>query len=682
MTARTLSALLLACLIAVGACAPGDPLPLDRDVPQAPSRARDGLLEHADLQAVAEATVARDPATLRVALTSSNPAIRARAAFGLGSIRTLGAGPALASLLDDADPGVRADVAFALGQLPQLGGAEEQLVARLRVEEVRAVRDELIDAMGRGARPPGVQILMGLDGDDLPAATRAVARAFVDGPRPAGILDTLVHRLGHPDARARRYAAWALGREDDVVTWIDERVPIRNALAEMAPDDPAAMHLVQALGRRADPASAARIVERYRVATDWRVRSNAVAALELQSGDPAARQTLAAALADPAPLVRLRAAQVVAAVQMSPALLERVEARVRDGDEDLAVVGPLLAALLPTSRRAVVSAWLAAMDRDDLPRWRVAEGLLARMDPRRAVQIARRGLASTDPRVARIAARVVARSGERLGEPTGPSDAYLTEVVEGLAAALVAGDPETVATLVSALGRDELVRAGSVDVLDRRLADLPPGALRRAVADALDEASSPVARGLPRRWGWPASRATADATVEIPAIDFSFLRELGPRPRLVLDTPRGRIVAVLDAESAPLTVQTLARVANAGRLDGVPFHRVIPNFVAQGGDLGRVGDDLGHPMRTEITRIRFGEAADGAERVVGMARTASFDTESTQFFITHSMQPHLDGEYTAFGTVVEGATVVDRILPEDLLLRARVVPGTFLLTGS
>jgi peptidylprolyl isomerase len=169
-----------------------------------------------------------------------------------------------------------------------------------------------------------------------------------------------------------------------------------------------------------------------------------------------------------------------------------------------------------------------------------------------------------------------------------------------------------------------------------------------------------------------------EARAPVPAPDWAALRELGPRPRLVVDTRRGRIVAALDAESAPLTVATLARVANAGRFDGVPFHRVVPNFVAQGGDLTRVAGRNGgleHGMRSELTRIRFGEAGGGRHRIVGMARTAAFDTESTQFFITHSIQPHLDGEYTAFGQVVSGGEVVDRILPEDRIERMRIVPG-------
>jgi peptidylprolyl isomerase len=114
-------------------------------------------------------------------------------------------------------------------------------------------------------------------------------------------------------------------------------------------------------------------------------------------------------------------------------------------------------------------------------------------------------------------------------------------------------------------------------------------------------------------------------------------------------------------------VATISQFARDGRYDGVPFHRVVPNFVVQGGDFER-GDGWGGPgfaIRSEFTRIPYGRGT------IGMA-SAGKDTEGSQFFLTHSMQPHLDGRYTAFGAVVEGMDVVDRLLPNDTLRSARV----------
>ena len=117
----------------------------------------------------------------------------------------------------------------------------------------------------------------------------------------------------------------------------------------------------------------------------------------------------------------------------------------------------------------------------------------------------------------------------------------------------------------------------------------------------------------------------------------------------------------------------LARIkelARRGFYDGVPFHRVVPNFVAQTGDFARQ-DGFGGPgfaIRSELTLTPYHRG------VLGMA-SAGKDTEGSQFFITHSVQPHLGGGYTSFGWVVEGMDVIDGLYEEDRILSARVDPG-------
>ncbi|PAP78848.1 hypothetical protein BSZ37_18000 [Rubrivirga marina] len=150
-------------------------------------------------------------------------------------------------------------------------------------------------------------------------------------------------------------------------------------------------------------------------------------------------------------------------------------------------------------------------------------------------------------------------------------------------------------------------------------------------------------------------------------MDWAHLANLGPRPRLVLDTDRGRVVIEMDAESAPQTVQRITLTAAQDLYDGVPFHRVVANFVVQGGDYAR-RDGYGGPetaIRSEFTRVRYETGT------VGMASSGK-DTEGSQFFVTHSPQPHLDGRYTAFGRVVEGQDVVDRLLQGDLVREAHI----------
>ena len=179
--------------------------------------------------------------------------------------------------------------------------------------------------------------------------------------------------------------------------------------------------------------------------------------------------------------------------------------------------------------------------------------------------------------------------------------------------------------------------------------------LRRAAADALAELLG-HAVDLPQVEDPPERR-----------VDWTFLRAVGARPRLVLETERGRVVVELDTEEAPLTVQTVLQLAEQGRYDESPFHRVVPDFVVQGGDFER-GDGYGGPgyaIRSEFTLLPFERG------VIGIA-SAGKDTEGSQFFLMHSAQPHLDGRYTGVGRVVQGMEVVDRLLEGDRVERASV----------
>ena len=135
----------------------------------------------------------------------------------------------------------------------------------------------------------------------------------------------------------------------------------------------------------------------------------------------------------------------------------------------------------------------------------------------------------------------------------------------------------------------------------------------------------------------------------------------------VLETTQGEIRIRLDPDSAPFTVSSTIKLTESGLVDGVAFHRVVRNFVIQGGDFDR-RDGFGGPDYRIPTEPSFETFSRGS---VGMASSGQ-DTEGSQFFITHTWTPHLDGLYTLFGTVVEGMEVVDRIRLGDIVLKARV----------
>jgi cyclophilin family peptidyl-prolyl cis-trans isomerase len=141
--------------------------------------------------------------------------------------------------------------------------------------------------------------------------------------------------------------------------------------------------------------------------------------------------------------------------------------------------------------------------------------------------------------------------------------------------------------------------------------------------------------------------------------DWEFIDGLNTKRTAVLKTNKGIIKIKLEPETAPFTVQNFVKLGEIGYYNNTIFHRVVPNFVIQGGDPTGTGyGGPGYSIRSEFSPVPFGPYS------VGMASSGK-DTEGSQFFITHSPQPHLDGKYTNFGTVTEGFDVVDKIQAGD-----------------
>ncbi|GAB6166824.1 hypothetical protein JCM19992_28240 [Thermostilla marina] len=134
-------------------------------------------------------------------------------------------------------------------------------------------------------------------------------------------------------------------------------------------------------------------------------------------------------------------------------------------------------------------------------------------------------------------------------------------------------------------------------------------------------------------------------------------------PRVLLKTTKGEIVVELFEDQAPNTVANFISLVEKGFYDGVAFHRVIPGFMAQGGDPR--GDGTGGPGY----RIRDEYDQPGARLhfrgSLSMANTGQPDTNGSQFFITYMPTGHLNGKHTVFGRVIKGMDVVDKLQPRD-----------------
>jgi cyclophilin family peptidyl-prolyl cis-trans isomerase len=146
--------------------------------------------------------------------------------------------------------------------------------------------------------------------------------------------------------------------------------------------------------------------------------------------------------------------------------------------------------------------------------------------------------------------------------------------------------------------------------------------------------------------------------------DWKRLSKLGPDPILKIETNKGEIVLRLDVLTAPATISGMDALIKERRYHRIPFHRVIPNFVIQGGDV-ESQDGFGGPNYVVPTEASTKQYYRGR---MGIA-SAGTDTEGSQYFIMHQWMPHLNGLYTIVGEVVEGMEVVDRIVMGDYVKR-------------
>ena len=145
---------------------------------------------------------------------------------------------------------------------------------------------------------------------------------------------------------------------------------------------------------------------------------------------------------------------------------------------------------------------------------------------------------------------------------------------------------------------------------------------------------------------------------------------------VVIEMENGKTIRLeLDAKAAPITTENFLSLVKDGFYDGLIFHRVIPGFMIQG------GDPLGNGMGGSEKKIKGEFAANGhpnpirhVRGVISMARSMDKNSASSQFFIMHADAPHLDGQYAAFGKVVEGIETVDEIasIPTDYSDRPKI----------
>jgi HEAT repeat protein/cyclophilin family peptidyl-prolyl cis-trans isomerase len=217
-------------------------------------------------------------------------------------------------------------------------------------------------------------------------------------------------------------------------------------------------------------------------------------------------------------------------------------------------------------------------------------------------------------------------------------------------------------------------RMAAIESLAKYGGDEAIATLRKALGDK-DWPIRLRAAALLRELGQTDAVPVRPAPLRQPVEFFESNKLLRPAysPHAFIETRTGTIEIELNVVDAPLTSATFTELARAGFFNGLRVHRLVPNFVIQAGDPRGDGEGgPGYTIRDELSWLPY------LRGTVGMALDGR-DTAGSQFFITLSPQPHLDGKYTVFGRVVNGWDLLDRLSQWDVIERVRIWDGTSML---
>ncbi|MBL8001214.1 MAG: peptidylprolyl isomerase [Flavobacteriales bacterium] len=583
------------------------------------------------LRAVLDAQDHRRTADLCAMLKDSSATVRAAAALALASVQDTTARPCLLSALGDADGAVRSNSAFALGwvadstALVLLNKASdtERDTTVLRVMLESGFRAEL-----RLNKHDAMWCISYLQSGNTDIRTRAA------------------------QALARLSKEELVGSANDVMMAVDSE------------HDPAVrMFLVGALKHNATPAVTEKLKALAQNDSLAMIRIAAVRALGAKE-DPALAPFLLARVDDSDPGVQ----------QVAVEQLQRIKASL-DGDAfwktaqehgDYGIKLPLYGLVMrhgTEQTRMVCRSLMESMSRQDLgPYWNAA--LITALGPSMAEDSLMALVRSDRHPAERQAACVVAiaqiRERMAVSRFASPDAQYagLRNVVQQM---IQTGDAGLISSAAELLEQED---PATIALL------LPVGAEQGAYAPLH------TVRDLETRILLDKAVAKRDSK-SVPAhtappfnhpIDLARLDGLKEGQRYRITTTEGEIVLELEPGTAPGSCVAFDSLVTAGYYNGKAFHRIVPNFVAQGGCPR--GDGYGGmpwTLRTEIGPKGFTEGA------VGLA-SAGHDTESCQFFIMTAAAPHLDGKYTRFAHVVSGLDVAKKLQVGDVIAGVERMP--------
>ena len=598
-------------------------------------------------------------ARLRALLTDGDGLVAANAAYALGLLRDSGSVTALAASVERSSAVAR-EAAWALGEIGT--PARAQLTRQLHGNHPDDVSIQLLLAAAKLRPLPIAEVRPYLRSTRAPivwAAAYAIARTRA----AAGVRDLIALADLHA---ARAAAVPGNGNspyDDSRVTPALVRGEIARGLARAAAGDSLASQSLVVLTRLVTD-------------VDPHVRINALRSLGGYKSQGSS--LIERATRDSDPNVRVAAAQSLSAFTK-----DRDEfAALWNADTSIVYRSSLLASAVRAGLRpSQLRQWASSPD------WRlraaVANATGDSLDRTFAIARVAPLLRDADPRVREAAFGALTPSASMPLE-----DSVHVMLINGLK------DPDFYvrATVIGALAERPTVadlspvlasyrQAATDSANDARLAaiqyvaslwkmdSLALSTTRRSELSSLPIPSDPLERAAGKSvavWSaWsavvPSPRSSAWYDTLVRTMVLPVLA--GKSINATINTVRGPIRLELFGADAPTTVWNFLALARSGYYRNTRFHRVVPNFVAQDGDPRDDGNGgPGYSIRDEMNRHRYERGA------VGMALSGP-DTGGSQYFITHSPQPHLDGHYTVFGRVIRGYDVLDRIVQGDLITR-------------
>ncbi|GAB3856262.1 peptidylprolyl isomerase [Hymenobacter terrigena] len=641
----------------------------------------------ATIRQIGTAQDERNTAAILPFLTNSNPTYRREAALALASVQAPAAVPGLIPLLRDADPGVRRAAAYALGQTGD-STAVDSLRVRVLKESDGLVRRYVHEALGRTVTRHSLPELWRVETLNDTSRTAALAwglsRAALHGLASPESIRRTVAVLNSPKlpVRGRLAAVVALSRTRGLdadlsrlaestllrVAQKDRNYAVRAAaattlgkVAQVVPS-PGATPAFSPIAPNARPAAVL-----ARLATkdpDYRVRLSAIRALPFDAENyPASRKAVFFALAhDRAPVALTAAEWLLAhAKGESGAAL----AALADGNKQASV--RVRAALLRAAVRHASPAARPSLVETIEKRYPTAptvyeKGFLLEAlseDPAAFDFVRTEAFAAgQSPLVAGYALGALLTMRRSTDFPAGRQ----ADFAAAMRQALAGGDVAQLGTAAEALADAKLYP-------EAQPADL--AALRAAQAKLQlpteIEAWQGLQQALDKLTKAPKPTPSPLATAAQHPIDWTVVQGVPLGQQVRLRTSKGIILLELKPEEAPGAVASFVTLIGQHFYNNLYFHRVVPNFVAQGGDpRGDGNGSAPYNLRSEFGDLRYEEGS------VGLA-SAGKDTESCQFFITHTPTPHLDGRYPIFAQVVGGMDVVHKLDIGDQILGVELV---------